>query len=456
MNAIRYFTSSMRGQLFILLTFGITVSAIFSFWLAYSNQRDVMLNARANQLASDISSLIETLETTSPSKRNEILLAVHPMGVHAQVLHNDTPAPLYPVDALLQQAINERLGVNQALYASTPDSIHCPHYTPQHTAKTPNHRLCQLVVLKLSDGALLQLNVYAPSRLSSSPHPGWPAPILFFLFVAFFAFLASRIATNPLRQLASAADKLDLAKNDTPLTEIGSSEVRTAIRAFNRMRQRIHGDFLERTGMLAAITHDLQTPLTRLRLRLEKVTNEELRSRLVADMNAMQQMLQEGLDFARSLDAGEGMQELDLDSLLDSLCSDASDSGQDVRYIERCPMQIHAHPLALIRVFSNLLDNAVKYGQRAEVSMHLTGAECHITIRDYGIGIPEDELEKVFTPFYRLEQSRSRQTGGSGLGLAIARNILRQHGGSITLGNHAQGGLEAQVILPLNIPVQSL
>jgi signal transduction histidine kinase len=202
--------------------------------------------------------------------------------------------------------------------------------------------------------------------------------------------------------------------------------------------------------MLAAITHDLQTPLTRLRLRLEKVSDAELRDKLIADMSATQQMLQEGLEFARSLDTSVGMQSLDVDSLLDSLCCDASDSGQDVQYAQHCNAELLAHPLALRRAISNVLDNAVKYGQRAEVAMRCADSQCHINIRDHGTGIPESELEKVFAPFYRLEQSRSRNTGGSGLGLAIARNILRQHGGTISLSNHVEGGLEAHITLPLN------
>ena len=202
-----------------------------------------------------------------------------------------------------------------------------------------------------------------------------------------------------------------------PLPELGSSEVRVATRAFNRMQKRIYEDVRERTGMLAAITHDLQTPLTRLRLRLEKLPDEALRNKLVGDMQAMQQMLQEGLELSRSLDASEATQLLDLDSLLDSLCSDAVEAGQQVEYLERTAVQLKAHPLALRRAFSNLLDNAVKYGQRAEVSLSRDARQCHIRIRDFGPGIPPELLETVFTPFYRIEHSRSRETGGTGLGL---------------------------------------
>jgi signal transduction histidine kinase len=149
------------------------------------------------------------------------------------------------------------------------------------------------------------------------------------------------------------------------------------------------------------------------------------------------------------MDNGEPVQLLDLDSLLDSLCSDAVEAGQQVEYTEHTAVQLKAHPLALRRAFSNLLDNAVKYGQRAEVSLTREAGRCHIRIRDFGPGIPPELLETVFTPFYRIEHSRSRESGGTGLGLAIARNIVLRHNGELTLTNRADGGLEAHVVLPL-------
>jgi len=286
-------------------------------------------------------------------------------------------------------------------------------------------------------------------RPDAYPPPVLSSIVLFAAIIGLLAWLVARIATRPLRELADAADSLDITKNGEPLPEHGSSEVRAATRAFNRMQRRIYEDVRERTGMLAAITHDLQTPLTRLRLRLEKLPDEALRDKLVGDMQAMQQMLQEGLELARSLDNREAKQLLDLDSMLDSLCSDAAEAGQQVSYEEHAAVRLKAHPLALRRALSNLLDNAVKYGQRAEVSLSSDAHQCQIRIRDHGPGIPPELLEQVFTPFFRIEHSRSRQTGGTGLGLAIARNIILRHNGELTLSNHPSGGLVALVALPL-------
>ncbi len=204
--------------------------------------------------------------------------------------------------------------------------------------------------------------------------------------------------------------------------------------------------------MLAAITHDLQTPLTRLRLRLEKVEDKELQQKLVDDLAVMQDMVREGLDLARSMDSSEAMQRLDIDSLLDSVCADASDAGQQVELQGRTRAFVVAQPNALRRCLTNLLDNAFKYGQRAEVSIALDDLlpnRVLIRIRDHGPGIPEGQLETVFEPFYRLETSRSRDTGGTGLGLTIARNIAENHGALLDLRNHAKGGLEVLLSLPL-------
>ena len=350
-------------------------------------------------------------------------------------------------DEALRQALVERLGAERSIGVGLPDG--CRRHDSQPHAGLEPLLHCQRIVLRLSDGTPLELSVAVPTPPPLPDHLPWGALLLFVLCIAALAWLAARMATRPLQHLADAADRLDLSSPHEPMAEEGSHEVRAAIRAFNRMQSRIRDDLRERTGMLAAITHDLQTPLTRLRLRLEKVTDVELREKLVGDMTAMQQMLQEGLELARSVDATEARQRLDIDSLLDSLCSDAAESGQVASYVERTAAQVEARPLALRRALSNLVDNAVKYGGGAEVRLAVASGECHIRVIDHGPGIPEDQLEAVFQPFFRLEHSRSRQTGGTGLGLSIARNIIEQHGGRVRLGNRPEGGLEAEVVLPL-------
>jgi signal transduction histidine kinase len=261
------------------------------------------------------------------------------------------------------------------------------------------------------------------------------------------------MTVRPLKQLARAAEDLGGNIDHPPLPQRGASEIRQASAAFNAMQARIREHVRERTDMLAAITHDLQTPLTRLRLRLEKVDDHALRDKLIHDLSHTQTIVREGLELARSMDVTELLQPLDLDSLLDSVCADAADAGQNVTLTRKPGLTIMARPTALRRCLTNLIDNAVKYGRFAEVSA-LEGLDAQerqtavISVRDGGPGIAPDQLQKVFEPFFRSEPSRSRETGGTGLGLTIARNIARQHGGGIELVNLAEGGFEARLILP--------
>lgn len=272
--------------------------------------------------------------------------------------------------------------------------------------------------------------------------------LAFFVPIFALAFLVARIATAPLAHLAAAADRLKSDLDSTPMPEGGPTEVRRAASAFNAMQARIARDVRERTSMLAAITHDLQTPVTRLRLRMEKVADEALRAKLVADLDAMRATIREGLDLATSLDAREAAQPIDLDSMLESVVADAADTGHEAMLHGRTQCFVLGSPNAVRRCLENLLNNAIAYGRYARVESGTVASRVIVFVRDGGPGIPDELLERVFEPFVRVEDSRSRETGGSGIGLTIARNIATRLGGSITLRNHPEGGLEARLELP--------
>lgn len=442
------FFRSMHGRLFLILVVGIIATAAATILFTHGRQNEMFERVRAHHLGNEIEDLVESLQELPPPERDDFLRIPHGMGMRGRMVRGDAP-PFAERDRKLEDMLQHHLD-HVRVEAALPDRRACLDDEWDRPRRGPAPPLCQRVRLTFEDGSAVLLTIPMPPMREPAYTPPTPLGILVFaLCIALLAWLVARIATKPLRQLADAADKLDISRAGEPLPEQGSSEVRAATRAFNRMQKRIYEDVRERTGMLAAIAHDLQTPLTRLRLRLEKLPDEALRDKLVADMQAMQQMLQEGLELARSMDNGEPVQRLDLDSLLDSLCSDAVEAGQQVEYTEHVPVQLQAHPLALRRALSNLLDNAVKYGQRAEVSLRRDERHCRITIRDHGPGIPAELLEQVFTPFYRIEHSRSRETGGTGLGLSIARNIVQRHNGELTLTNHPAGGLQVDVVLPL-------
>ena len=275
-----------------------------------------------------------------------------------------------------------------------------------------------------------------------------------FIFLAFviamlaLSYAVARIVTRPLSDLASAAERLERDLDSLPIPERGPTEVRLASAAFNAMQQRIARDVRERTYMLAAITHDLQTPVTRLRLRLEKVSEEGLRAKLVADLDAMRATIREGLDLATSLDTREPLQPIDLDSMLESVVADAVDTGHDVTLSGSTHAFVLGVPNGLRRCMTNLLDNAIAYGRCARVECETRGARAIVRVRDGGPGIPVERLREVLDPFVRLETSRSRETGGTGIGLTIARNVVGRMGGTLVLRNHPEGGLEVRVDFP--------
>ena len=232
------------------------------------------------------------------------------------------------------------------------------------------------------------------------------------------------------------------------MPETGTSETRQAARAFNIMQARLRSLIENRTRMLAAISHDLRTPLTLLRLRAENVENPQERDKMLATIAEIDAMVGETLQFARDEATTELRRPTDIAALVQSIVDDMADAGMPVKMEPAEPVVYDCQPDALKRAIRNLLDNAVKYGKAANAAIQTTPKTIEIVIDDEGPGIPEQELSRVFDPFYRLEESRSRETGGVGLGLAIAQSILQAHHGEIALSNRPGGGLRARISLP--------
>jgi signal transduction histidine kinase len=256
------------------------------------------------------------------------------------------------------------------------------------------------------------------------------------------------MTVQPLTQLAVAARGLGEDLHQPPLSEDGPSEVREAAQAFNAMQQRIRHDIEERERFLAAVSHDLKTPVTRLRLRSELLQDEHLRERTLRDLDEMQQMLTGALDFLRGKSGNEEAGPIDMVALLESLVDDQAELGHEVALTSPGAARIEGRPQALRRAVGNLIENALKYGEHVHVELKVGDDGLRIIVEDAGPGLPEEELEKVFAPFYRVESSRNRETGGVGLGLAIVRQIARNHGGNVTLANRPGGGLRAVLWLP--------
>lgn len=262
------------------------------------------------------------------------------------------------------------------------------------------------------------------------------------------AYFFSRWLAKPLGQFAAAAERFGRDPRAPPMAVTGSSEIVQAAAAFNEMQDRLRRYVDDRTSMVAAIAHDLRTPLTRLRFRVEAAP-EEAQAKMTADIDQMEAMIAATLTFVRDAQADPHRTRLELSSLLESVVDDMAETGADVAVEKAEKVVIDADSLALRRLITNLIENAIKYGARARCSLSVHDRLAEIDIEDDGPGVPVPELNRVFDPFYRREPSRNRQTGGIGLGLSVARSIARAHGGDVALQNRPQGGLRAKVTLPV-------
>ncbi len=396
-------------------------------------------------------------EAAAPDERRLVLEAVagpllrvrHAPNLDFLTRRGWEPAPFW-----LAGAIRARLGPigDRALEVYVRDRIGGRDWHPHHDGFArhghgfePSRRRLAVSV-PLTTGGWLTFLVASDAtslRWVAQTALFWALTLVLVLIVVLWA---GRRLSRPFQRFADAADRLGTDLKAPPLQETGTGELRQAIRAFNRMQDRIRRMVDDRTMMLAAISHDLRTVLTRLRLRTELIDDREQRARAEGDVEEMERMVEASLAFARGGAEGERTELVDLAALLQTVVADARTDA--VTYEGPDRYRFRGRPSALRRLFDNLVDNAVRYGGGATVGLADEGRQALVTVADNGPGLDSADLARVFEPFFRVERSRSRATGGVGLGLAIARSIAREHGGDITLENRVGSGLLATVTLP--------
>jgi len=451
----------MAGRVFLILLFGVALSAGLAFALADIQRQTSETLGREQRLVDRLADFAVLLDRAPPQIRPGLLGP----GPEAPFL-DASQRSIGDVDDAITRKLAARLASSANPQVSKPWAGPCaprpapppppasaalppPVKPPIAKPEPPKPPTCRSVALTLASGERIQLT------LPTGPAPPPATTNLFnpvFLLViglaaAGLALVVARLATAPLSRLARAAQALGDDLERQPLAIEGPLEVRRAAHAFNAMQQRLKRHLDERTHMLAAITHDLQTPLTRQRLRLEKVTDPALRSQLLADHAAMRDLIREGLDLARTASETEAWEELDIDSLLESLRDDACEAGLFVRLSKRCGVTVRTRPRALRRAVANLLDNALNHAGAAELAATSRDGRVTLWVKDRGPGIAPSQLDAVLEPFVRLETSRSRATGGSGLGLTIAHRLAERAGAVLRLANRQGGGLEASIEL---------
>jgi signal transduction histidine kinase len=420
-------------RLAVILFIGLALAQTLSFWLTMTERDQTMTNVMMGYIEREVVSSVALLDHLPPDERAQWLPRLARRSYEFML---GPGVPGLPVDADLSARVAQ----------SVTDGIG-KHY-PLTVNAVPGDRERLQIHLKLSDGTPLTIDM---RPMSGAPLSRWLPLVLTLQLIVLAAccWLAVRLATRPLHQLALAADTLGPDLKAERLPEAGPSEVARAARAFNAMQDRIATYMTERMQILAAISHDLQTPITRMRLRVDTMDNEAEAAKLRQDLQEMEALVKEGVTYARTMHGTtEVPRRIDPDALFDSLVCDYVDAGQDVALEGRFGRSLMLRPQALRRIVGNLVDNALKFGGAARIDISAShDGEATVSVLDRGPGIPAEALETVFEPFYRLEGSRNRQTGGTGLGLAIARQLALAMDATLTLHNRTDGGLEARLTL---------
>lgn len=467
----RFLPCSLFGQTVLILLLGLAVSQFVGAWIHAGDREQAVRAVGGLAAAQRIANLTRLVEEAPTDWRARIVGALSDptftVSLSRQAPAFQDGAHQDPVSRAIAAFVAQQLpeGATRSLHVAVSETSQ-PSFSYRMPMGTMMDKMMGAtmgsmmgraadtgrglqVAVQLTDGDWLSFATTVPD---TGPAMSWR----FFLSMAIMGVIvlavsawAVRRVTAPLGLLAEAAARLGKDVGAAPLPEIGTTEMRQASRAFNEMQERLRRLVENRTRMLAAISHDLRTPLTLLRLRAEGVESTEDRDKTLATIAAMDDMIGATLAYARDETKAAPRRRTDLSALLASVVDDMADAGLQVAMDQAPPVILECQPAALKRVLSNLLDNAVKYGKRAHAAIRATSDTVEITIDDAGPGIPEQELARVFQPFYRIEGSRSRETGGIGLGLAIALSIVRAHGGEIALSNLPQGGLRACVVLPV-------
>lgn len=428
---------TLFARLALILVVGLALAQTFSFLLTMHERDDSMTHMMVGYVEREVATSVALLDHLPPDERAQWLprLARRSYSFVLGPGESGTP-PAAPLPARFAQSMVA--GAAAGLGTHVPPTVNAVPGGKEHFQ----------VHLKLSDGTPLTIDM---RPMVGMPLSDWLPLVLLLQLVVLGAccWLAVRIATGPLKQLARAADTLGPDLKASRLPESGPEEVAHAAKAFNAMQDRVAMYMTQRMQILAAITHDLQTPITRMRLRVDTMDDDATGARLRQDLQEMESLVKEGVTYARTLHGTqEAPRRIDPDALFESIADDYRDAGEDVTLRGSIGGALMAPPQALKRVVGNLVDNALKYSGAAEIQ---TGRQddgrAFIAVLDRGPGIPEASLAAVFEPFVRLEESRNRQTGGTGLGLAIARQLALAMDASLTLHRREGGGLEARLVL---------
>lgn len=427
---------SLASRLSMIVFIGLILTQALSFSVQYFERYESAKNTMLGNLETDVSTSIAILDRLPAAERVSWLEKLARPHYRYLLDDGDPGVPMSDKSVAV-------MSIEEAIAKDYPLTVR----------DIPGSQKRFQVHLKLADGSPVTIDV----RPAMVPMSSW-LPVVLLCQLALMiacAWLAVRIAVRPLTRLANAVEALDPNSYKVLLDEKGPSEVAHAAIAFNSMQARIAAYLKERMQLLAAISHDLQTPITRMKLRAELMDESPEKAKFWNDLSEMEHLVREGVAYARSIHGStEESRRIDMGSFLDSLVFDYQGMGKDVLLIGKRDVVIQTRPQALRRVLVNLTDNALKFAGAAELSVEFNDSELLVKVMDRGPGIAEEDLAQVMEPFYRVENSRNRNTGGTGLGLAIAQQLTTAIGGSLTLSNREGGGLSAELRLPIRLVIE--
>jgi len=447
---MRLLPRSLLGQLALLIVAAFLAAQAISVWIFADERGAAIRAAQRYETVERAAAVAQALDQAPRESRASILAAVNSRLVRFSV--GDAPLvtsgqpDLVPIEGPGDiRATEVTVSPHDGRPAEPPAAFAWLHDRMRAAGVAPVEFR---ISVPLGDGDWLNVSARFQRPDIQAPPALLGATLLSLALVIAALWYGLGRITRPLRQLADAADGFGI---DAPAPEMprrGPREVQALSDALERMHGRLTAMVTDRTRMLAALGHDLRSPITALRVRAEMVDDDETRERMAATLDEMQEMVDSTLAYARGVSTDQPMEEIDLAGLVHGLAEELSETGPEISAEAPVPVHAQIRHTAMRRALRNLMENAQRYGGRARVALRQTNDNAEIFIEDTGPGIPEDDLAKVFDPFTRLETSRSRETGGIGLGLPIARSILRAHGGDVTLSNKPDGGLRATVRIP--------
>ena len=440
------FPSSLFARMALILLAGLLAAQSLSLWLHWGERATVVTEARGLHMADRIADAVRQLEADPTPRHQRAIDQFQSDDLRVTLIDENQVSPNAP-RGQIHASIAGRLGGEREV--RSPGGMGGGMgMGGMGMGRIQQDAGMRSFDLRLKDGQWV--------RIAASLKPSAPAlPSDFYIHllvslatVVAVVMLVVRQATRPLQQLAHAADSLGQDLDAPPLSEAGSTEMRTAAQAFNRMRDKLKRLIEERSRALAAVSHDLRTPLTRLRLRSELIEDERLREQMAADLDAMAQMIDATLDYLRGLRENEPVRPIDINALLSSMAEDSLALGREIAVDGQALASYPGRLSALRRAIQNLVDNAFKYGRTPHIRVSDDALALRLSVEDDGPGIAPEALPRVTEPYYRPDAARAADTGGVGLGLSIVKDVALLHGGELLLANRPQGGLAATLVLP--------